>query len=115
MVESNDNQTLVVEGEIETTQKNSQGGEANPTNSDQLQETKQPTPKVVKYEDLQEETEYSPEEFDELSKLYEETISDYIEGELVIGKILAIGDKDITIDIGFKSEGTVPLDEFSRP
>jgi len=115
MVESNDNQTQVLEGEIETTQKKSQGGEAQPTNSDQLQETKQPTPKVVKYADLQEEREYSEAEFDELSKLYEETISDYIEGELVVGKILAIGDKDVTIDIGFKSEGTVPLDEFSRP
>ena len=115
MVESNDNQTLVLEGEIETTQKKSQGGEANPINPDQLQETKQPKVRVVKYEDLEEEKEYSPEEFDELSKLYEETISDYIEGELVVGKILAIGDKDVTIDIGFKSEGTVQLDEFSRP
>ena len=115
MVESNDNQTLVLEGEIATTQKKSQGGEANPINPDQLQETQQPKVRVVKYEDLEEEKEYSPEEFDELSKLYEETISDYIEGELVVGKILAIGDKDVTIDIGFKSEGTVPLDEFSRP
>lgn len=116
MVESNDNQPLVVEGEIETTQKNSQGGEANPTNSDLLQEKKQPTPMgFLKYEDVEEEQEYSSEEYDELSKLYEDTISDYIEGELVVGKILAIGDKDVTIDIGFKSEGTVPLDEFSRP
>jgi small subunit ribosomal protein S1 len=81
-----------------------------------MQEKKQPTPMVfLKYEDVEEEKEYSSEEYEELSKLYEDTISDYIEGELVIGKILAIGDKDVTIDIGFKSEGTVLLDEFTRP
>lgn len=115
MVEAKDNQIPDISGEIETTQKNAQGGEARPTNPDPVQQSNPMNPKVVKLEDLQEEKEYSQEEFNELSKLYEQTISDYIEGELVVGKILAVGDKDVTVDIGFKSEGTVPLEEFSNP
>ncbi len=115
MVELNDNHTPAVEGEIEDQQKDTQGGEAQTINTEPANETKLSTPKTVKLEELEEEKEYSAEEFEELSKLYEDTISDYAEGELVIGKILSIGDKELTVDIGFKSEGTIPIDEFSNP
>ena len=115
MVELNDNQARTIEGEIEQRQNDTQGGEVKLTNSEHSAVTNQSTPEIVKIEDLEEEKEYSSEEFNELSKLYEQTISDYVEGELVVGKILSVGDKEVTIDIGFKSEGTVPIDEFSRP
>ncbi len=114
MVELNDNQTQPIEGEIENLQKNNQGGELTTTNSENVAQPRQSTPAIVKIEELEEEKEYSNEEFKELSKLYEETISDYVEGELVVGKILAVGDKEVTIDIGFKSEGTIPIDEFTN-
>jgi small subunit ribosomal protein S1 len=115
MVELNDNQARTIEGEIVYQQNDTQGGEVKPTNSENVEATNQSTLAVVKIEDLEEEKEYSSEEFDELSKLYEQTISDYVEGELVVGKILSVGDKEVTIDIGFKSEGTIPIDEFSKP
>jgi len=115
MVELNDNHTQPVEGEIEDQQKDTQGGEVHTTNTEPANETKLSPPKTVKLEELKEEQEYSAEEFEELSKLYEETISDYAEGELVVGKILSVGDKEVTVDIGFKSEGTIPIDEFSNP
>ena len=116
MADLNDNQAPVIEGEIEDLEKNTQGGEVEPTQLEQPQEeTEQAAPKTIKLEDLEEETEYSSEEFDELSKLFADTISDYVEGELVIGKILSIGDKEVTVDIGFKSEGTIPIEEFSHP
>ncbi|UCE06569.1 MAG: S1 RNA-binding domain-containing protein, partial [bacterium] len=114
MVELNDNQTQIAEGEIENQQNDIQGGDLKPTDLEQAKETKQLIPKTIKLEELEEEKEYSTEEFDELSKLYENTISEYVEGELVVGKILSIGDKDVTVDIGFKSEGTIPIDEFSN-
>jgi small subunit ribosomal protein S1 len=62
-----------------------------------------------------EEQEYSEEEFEELAKLYEETMSDFVSGQVVVGKVLAVNDKDVAIDIGFKSEGTVPIEEFDDP
>jgi len=68
--------------------------------------------KVVSVEDLEDDNEYSSEEFNELFGLYDETMSDFVEGEMVIGKILAINDKEVSVDIGFKSEGVIPVHEF---
>jgi small subunit ribosomal protein S1 len=59
-----------------------------------------------------EEREYSEQEFLELSHLYDKTFSAIHEGEIVKGKIVAITDNGVAIDIGFKSEGLVPLVEF---
>jgi len=115
MVDLNDNQTPVIEGEIDDQQKNMQGGEVEQTNLDQSDETMQSNSRIIKLEELEEENEYSSEEFEELTRLFADTISDYVEGELVVGKILSIGDKEVTIDIGFKSEGTIPIEEFSSP
>ncbi len=115
MVELNDNQIPIIEGEIENQKKDIEGGELTTTDSEQPKETQQSAQKNIKLEELEEEEEYSSEEYEELSKLYEETISDYVEGELIFGKILSIGDKEVTIDIGFKSEGTIPIEEFTKP
>lgn len=60
------------------------------------------------------EREYSTEEFQELSKLYEQTLGTISEGEIVKGRIVAINDTEVSIDIGFKSEGTVSITEFSN-
>ncbi|MCH9007639.1 S1 RNA-binding domain-containing protein [candidate division KSB1 bacterium] len=73
-----------------------------------------PEEKMVSLEDLEEEAEYSEKEFQEMLDLYEKTMSDFVEGELVIGKILAVNDKEVAVDIGFKSEGVIPIDEFSQ-
>ncbi|MDZ7722731.1 MAG: S1 RNA-binding domain-containing protein [candidate division KSB1 bacterium] len=61
------------------------------------------------------EKEYSDSEFNEFSKLYEDTLIDFKQGEVVQGKVLAIGDKEVSVDIGFKSEGSVPIEEFDDP
>lgn len=64
---------------------------------------------------FEEEKEYSDDEFNQLSSLYEQTLSEFVEGELVVGKVLAINDKEVAVDIGFKSEGVIPLEEFRDP
>ena len=37
------------------------------------------------------------------------------QGEIVEGTVLSIDDGTVVIDIGFKSEGSVQIDEFSNP
>ena len=37
------------------------------------------------------------------------------EKSITIGKIISIENEIVTIDIGLKSEGRIPLSEFSRP
>ena len=69
---------------------------------------------VVKLEDLEEESEYPSEEMEVLTGLYDRTMSSITEGEIVEGRILNITDSHVIIDIGFKSEGIVPLEEFDH-
>jgi small subunit ribosomal protein S1 len=59
-----------------------------------------------------EEREYSDAEFQELSKLYETTMTSISEGQIVKGRVVHIGDQYVAVDIGFKSEGAVPVTEF---
>jgi small subunit ribosomal protein S1 len=61
-----------------------------------------------------EETEYSETQIKELQQLYEKTLGKISEGEIVRGRIVFIGENDVSIDIGFKSEGTVAIDEFTN-
>ncbi|MFC1853551.1 30S ribosomal protein S1, partial [candidate division CSSED10-310 bacterium] len=61
---------------------------------------------------------YQDEEYDEdfdgedLLNLYEETFKNIAEGEVVIGKILQITENEVLVDVGYKSEGAIPLVEF---
>ncbi len=59
-----------------------------------------------------EEGGYSEAEYQELSKLYEKTLSSINQGEIVKGRIVHIGDSSVAVDIGFKSEGAIPITEF---
>jgi small subunit ribosomal protein S1 len=65
-------------------------------------------------EDL-EAGEYSDDEFDEMLAMYEETLSDIVEGEIVKATVLRKTNSVVILDVGFKSEGAVPLDEFRDP
>ncbi len=71
--------------------------------------------KVVSQNELVEERDYSEEEYGNFKRLYEDTLSEFVEGQLLIGKVLAITSKEVAVDIGFKSEGVIPIDEFVNP
>ncbi|MCS7053242.1 MAG: 30S ribosomal protein S1 [Ignavibacterium sp.] len=62
----------------------------------------------VKYQ----KDDYSNEEYATLAKLYSESFRDVKEGELVKGKIVRIQNDNVIVDIGFKSEGAIPISEF---
>lgn len=50
-----------------------------------------------------------------MSKLYEESFHEIKEGEIVKGTVVSFNDKEVVVDIGFKSEGFVTIDEFRDP
>lgn len=58
------------------------------------------------------EPEYSEVEYKELAKLYASTMGSINEGEIIKGRIVHIGDSYVAVDIGFKSEGAIPIAEF---
>lgn len=49
----------------------------------------------------------------ELSKLYDETFTKIEEGSIVKGTVMAIHRDGVMVDIGFKSEGMIPIEEFT--
>ena len=65
-------------------------------------------------EDL-EEHEYNEEEYNKMLVMYESTIQDFKEGEIVNGKVMAVTRDDVIVDVGFKSEGIIPIHEFKEP
>ncbi|HKY60425.1 MAG TPA: 30S ribosomal protein S1 [Gemmatimonadota bacterium] len=62
--------------------------------------------------DLFDEEEYSLDEYEALLDVYEESIQDIREGQIVTGHILRVDENVVVLDIGFKSEGAIPRDEF---
>src|SRR3989449_898563 len=63
--------------------------------------------------DLHEE--YSSDEIAKMTELYEGTLSNIQEGEIVKSKVLRVTDTAVILDVGFKSEGAVAIDEFKDP
>src|SRR5712691_3090359 len=65
-------------------------------------------------QDLYDE-DYSDEDYEKMLSMYEGTMSQIVEGEIVKSKVLRVTDNAVILDVGFKSEGSVPLDEFKDP
>ena len=43
---------------------------------------------------------------------YEGTLANFTEGSIVTGRIIRVHDGDVTIDVGYKSEGVIDVNEF---
>lgn len=56
--------------------------------------------------------EYSQEEFMSLAKLYSDSFRDVKEGEMIKGRVVRVQGDNVIIDVGFKSEGSIPRSEF---
>jgi small subunit ribosomal protein S1 len=56
--------------------------------------------------------ELTSEQREEMLQMYEESLRSLGEGEIVKGRILSMDDNEVTVDIGGKSEGVIPLQEF---
>ncbi len=55
---------------------------------------------------------YSATELKQIEEMYEKTLTTVEENEIVTGVIVNITDTDAVINIGFKSDGLIPLSEF---
>src|SRR5450756_1151557 len=62
--------------------------------------------------ELYDEDDYSPDELEAMLEMYNGTLASIEEGEIVKSVVLEIRDNLVVLDIGFKSEGSIPLEEF---
>ena len=52
------------------------------------------------------------EEYLELVRMYDESMRNLSEGEVVSGRVIEITSNEVVVDVGYKSEGLVPREEF---
>ena len=57
---------------------------------------------------------YSKDKKAEMEKMYSGTVTSVDTGEVVKGTVVGINDRDVILNIGFKSDGLVPLAEFKE-
>ncbi|NUQ81994.1 MAG: 30S ribosomal protein S1 [Bacteroidetes bacterium] len=67
---------------------------------------------VVSAADLHDDSDYSFDDLAQLSALYDQTVTNLKEGQIVKGRVISVSDRDVRVDIGFKSDGVVPIQEF---
>jgi small subunit ribosomal protein S1 len=55
---------------------------------------------------------YSEKSKEDLVKTYDETLNTMKDKEVVIGSVTALNKREVVVNIGFKSDGVVPMSEF---
>ncbi|MDD2423652.1 MAG: 30S ribosomal protein S1, partial [Candidatus Cloacimonetes bacterium] len=92
-----------------------------PTTEDTEVETEVEEPKAEAVEEAVETAEEEPQaeltpeeqEHKNMLNMYEESFSNFKVGEIIDGTIVDISDKEVRVDIGFKSEGVIQISEFA--
>jgi len=109
-------ETIVLENEVEKKPRTAAGLSLDRKPVDELldEELERASSSVNIRPDLFDEEEYSLAEYEALLDVYEESIQDIREGQIVTGHILRVDENVVVLDIGFKSEGAVPRDEFKE-
>ncbi|HPQ38791.1 MAG TPA: 30S ribosomal protein S1 [bacterium] len=81
-------------------------------------EQKQPTPgaaekpaKEINVKDLDAawKTDFDQET---MAQLYEQSFQNITEGQVVKGRVLQVNENEVLVDVGYKSEGVIPVEEF---
>ncbi|RMH16435.1 MAG: 30S ribosomal protein S1 [Acidobacteria bacterium] len=53
--------------------------------------------------------------YEDLVALYDESMRHLEEGQIVTGRVVGVTDNEVIVDVGYKSEGLIPLAEFADP
>ncbi len=76
------------------------------------QQRKEDVPAVKFDWNKQSDSDYSEEEEEEMARLYISTLKSLENNEVLEGKVVAKTDRDVVINIDYKSEGVISLNEF---
>ena len=90
----------------------------NHTRPEEVEEDRPPTAEVAASEPASPppaEPAAEMPDMESMSELYEESLRRVQEGEVVKGRIVSITKDFVMVDIGYKSEGQIPIHEFTTP
>jgi small subunit ribosomal protein S1 len=62
---------------------------------------------------MEADQEMSPQEYEHLLAQYENSFKNLQEGQIIRGRILSVTGSEVIVDIGYKSEGIIPVSEFT--
>ncbi len=91
---------------------NSQEEKGPETNDETIQQDQDQPDDVQETMTLEDDTEEDMDA-DNFMKMYEESLKSIQEGEVVPGEIVQVDKEYVLVDIGYKSEGQIPIDEFT--
>src|SRR5215471_3540271 len=63
-------------------------------------------------EDETTEPGFDPAEYEKLLDMYDVSFRNFAEGEVVRGVVLRVSESEVIVDVGYKSEGMIALEEF---
>jgi small subunit ribosomal protein S1 len=96
-VNSNSNSDLAAEGS---------------TNPERQREGGEPTPETGTMRDPGDQLEADSAEYAKLLDFYDSSFRNIAEGEVVKGTVLKVTDSEVIVDVGYKSEGIIGVQEF---
>jgi len=70
-------------------------------------------PDLGKAAPSEDDGEMDAETFSRLVELYDESMRNLTEGDIVTGRVIGLTENDVIVDVGYKSEGLVPREEFT--
>ncbi len=84
------------------------------SNESNMAENQTQTTEVVRQEEdeLFVQDLLSGESREEAARIYEETLRNFVQGEVVRGRIVSVSDDKVLVDINYKSEGVISRGEF---
>ena len=74
--------------------------------------TARPAPAMVVIREDDETERTDPEEYERMLQMYEGSFRNIAEGEVITGTVLKVSSSDVVVDVGYKSEGIISIQEF---
>jgi small subunit ribosomal protein S1 len=71
-----------------------------------------PAPMMVMMHEEDEDSQSDSGAYEQLLKMYEGSFRNIAEGEVIKGTVLKVSSSDVVVDVGYKSEGVIQLQEF---
>lgn len=80
---------------------------------EKIEEVKRPSLAEFDWSKLDKRREvYSDDERAEMERMYDETLTSITEHTVIDGKVVAMTNREVVVNIGYKSEGVIPAPEF---
>src|SRR5262245_53351362 len=67
---------------------------------------------IVTFSSHRDGDDIDPQEYARLLDFYDNSFRNIAEGEVVKGTVVKVTPTEVIVDVGFKSEGIIPLEEF---